>query len=166
MEIIPVIIDTREQTPWCFDPTQVSASIGTLRTGDYALAGDDGFCIERKTLDDFLGTVSSGWGRFVKELERAREKMPLMPIIVEGSLSDCCFGQTPDVSPNHNHPNLSPGFVMKRVAECAMQGGAVMWCENADYASGVATVMLRERWFFLRGEHDWKKVLENHRGNK
>lgn len=149
--MIPVIIDTREQTPWSFDPTQVAASIGTLRTGDYALAGDDGFAIERKTLDDFLSTISSGWERFQRELERARDRMPFMPILVEASLSDCCFREgwhadAPIIeAPNHRHISLSPGFVMLRVAECAMLGGAVMWCENADYACAVATVLLRER---------------------
>ena len=160
--MIPVIIDTREQTPWSFDPSQVDATIGTLRTGDYALAGDDGFTIERKTLDDFLSTVSSGWERFTRELERARERMPFMPILVEASLSDCCFRESWDVNaetpaieaPNHRHFNLSPGFVMRRVAECAMLGGAVMWCENADYACAVATVLLRERWKQIDGSSD------------
>ena len=51
-----IIIDTREQTPWSFPP-EIPVEIGTLKTGDYALAGDDAFAIERKSKDDFLGTI-------------------------------------------------------------------------------------------------------------
>ena len=51
-----IIIDTREQIPWSFPP-EIPVEIGTLKTGDYALAGDDAFAIERKSKDDFLSLI-------------------------------------------------------------------------------------------------------------
>ena len=58
-----IIIDTREQRPWVF-PAYVAVRVDTLKQGDYALEGDDRYAIERKSLEDFIGTIFSGWERF------------------------------------------------------------------------------------------------------
>ena len=154
---LEIVIDTREQRPWAFEPWQATVSIGTLRTGDYALFGDFGFSVERKSLDDFLGTVSSGWGRFQREIWRAKEScFPAFPIVVEGSLAQVCFAWNVETNsvrgPQHNHPKLSPGFVNKRIAELTMMGCSVVFAENAEYASAVAYAILKERAEVLRGE--------------
>lgn len=147
---LEIVIDTREQTPWHFEPWQANTRIGTLKTGDYALAGDPGFAIERKSLDDFLGTVSTGWDRFQKEVFRAKDaRFPAFPIIIEGSLYQCCFTWSAEAcavkGPQHNHPKLVPAFVMRRIAELTMMGCQVTFCENAAYASAVAYALLKER---------------------
>ena len=68
--MLRIVIDTREQQPWHFPRHLAAVSRGTLSAGDYALEGDRGFAIERKSLPDFVGTISSGWERFRRELER------------------------------------------------------------------------------------------------
>ena len=146
MQRIHIIIDTREQTPWSFDPMYADVSVGTLSTGDYALAGDDGFAIERKSLDDFLGTISTGWSRFQREIERM-DGWPAKVIIVEADFERCCFhnwnGQL--ITPDHNHPQLAPQFITKRIAELTMQGVSVILAGNPGYASALACHILRER---------------------
>lgn len=73
-----IVVDTREQLPWTFDghvcasmKMHVAAVRGTLDTGDYALLGHESEGrIERKTLADFVGSVSRERERFWRELER------------------------------------------------------------------------------------------------
>ena len=155
MEPLDITIDTREQTPWHFEPHQANVRIGTLRTGDYALTGDTGFAIERKSLDDFLGTVSSGWERFQREIYRAKEAgFPSLPIIIEASLLQCLFHETEEgkiVGPDHEHPKLTPAFVTKRIAQLSLKGCSVVFAENAMYASALAYAVLRERAVYLEG---------------
>lgn len=86
-----ITIDTREQTPWHFDRSVAEATVGTLRTGDYAITGDTGFAVERKSMDDFLSTISKGWSRFQREIYRAKERGFGLPIVVEGMFSDVLF---------------------------------------------------------------------------
>ena len=142
-----IIIDTREQRPWSF-PAFVDTEVGTLRTGDYALKGDTGFAIERKSKDDFAGTISTGWARFCRELKRMDDAgFPAKVIIVEADLFEFCFTTVGwDVeAPFHEHILLQPQFIMKRIAELTMRGCAVLFCGNADLASNVALKLFIER---------------------
>jgi ERCC4-type nuclease len=66
-----ILIDTREQTPLTFAhfPTERA----TLPTGDYSTRGLEAcFCVERKSLADLVGSLTSGRDRFTRELERMR----------------------------------------------------------------------------------------------
>lgn len=149
MEPINIIIDTREQTPWAFDMSMCNVRIGTLKTGDYALDGDTGFAIERKSLDDFLGTISTGWERFQREIYRAKDaQFPAFPIIIEGSFSSCCYRADEMgniVSPTHNHPKLTPGFITKRIAELTLMGCQVLFAEAPEFAAALALMIFRQR---------------------
>lgn len=156
MEKLEIVIDTREQTPWHFDACFASVSIGTLRIGDYALRGDLGFAVERKSLDDFLGTIGSGWTRFTREIERAKAAGFVLPIIVEGRFEDCCFTFEPitdvPIPPQHNHPRITPAFVVKRIGELQHMGASVFFAENPSYAMAIAYSMLKERARVLKGD--------------
>ena len=156
--MLRVVIDTREQRPWAFPPDQVVASVGTLRTGDYALAGDAKFAIERKSLNDFLGTISSGWERFLRELGRMEGSgFVARLVIVEADFESVVFRLGPGgepIPPAHNHPNLSPQFVAKRVAQLAMMGVTVLFAGRSEYAAALAVAVLRERAHGLRAEQN------------
>lgn len=73
---IVFLIDTREQNPWDFrifnsDKIQIKQKRASLKTGDYTLEGyEDQIVIERKSLEDFVGCVSTSRTRFEAELER------------------------------------------------------------------------------------------------
>ncbi len=140
-----IVIDTREQRPWSFPP-HITTEIGTLRTGDYAIKGDDRFAIERKSADDFVGTISLGWCRFVKELNRMVQ-FDAKVIIVEADFETFCFrtasGQI--LPPDHEHTRCTPQFVMKRIAELTMRNVSVLFAGNAELASAIALRIFIER---------------------
>jgi len=61
---IPIVIDTREQSPLSFANLDCTVETGTVKIFDYALRGDvhpDGnprWAIERKSLPDFVGSIT------------------------------------------------------------------------------------------------------------
>ena len=152
-----IIIDTREQRPWSFPP-HIHVETGTLRTGDYALKDDPHFAIERKSADDFVGTVSLDWGRFVRELNRMTEAgFAAKVIVVESDFETFCFRlrQGEIIGPDHEHTKVSPQFLMKRIAELTMRGASVLFAGNADLASNLALRIFIEREKALEAYAKW-----------
>lgn len=143
-----VIIDTREQAPWGLAPFGCEVKIRKLNAGDYALEGDDdNFAIERKSLNDFLGTVSTGWERFQREVGRMAS-MVARPIVVEGDFAEFCYttekGQL--IAPQHPHHRLGPAFCALRVAELTLMRCQVVFAGDAGNAAMIGYAMLRARW--------------------
>jgi hypothetical protein len=146
-ERLHITIDTREQRPWAFPPDRAVCTVQTLVTGDYALTGDAGYCIERKSLDDFVGCLGGDWRRFQAELHRMVGN-PARPVIIEASLTDCCFRATEGgdiMPPAHSHPRMSPAFVAKRIAELTNAGVALLFCDDRGAAAAMALAMLHDR---------------------
>lgn len=139
MSPLPIIIDTREQTPWNFPAELATCRRAKLNAGDYAIDGDEGFAIERKTLDDFVGTVSSGWCRFLRELARMDDAgFTIKPIIVEANLADIYAGR-------HNHRKVGAGLIIKRISELMFFRAPVYMAGDTAQAIGLAWQMLAER---------------------
>ena len=149
-----IVIDTREQRPWSFPP-DIKVEYGTLKTGDYALKGDEsGFAIERKSGDDFIGTISSGWTRFCRELNRMDDAgFPAKVIIAECDFERFCFRihQGKIIPPDHEHVRLTPQFVMKRIAQLTMRNVSVLFAGNAEYGAAIALRIFHERNEILEG---------------
>lgn len=87
-----IIIDTREQSRLNFKHKSITEVIVKgLNVGDYAALFSADFqppiVFERKSINDLYGTLSQGYERFKKEIERAKEKNIQIIIIVEGNLS-------------------------------------------------------------------------------
>lgn len=93
-----VLVDTREQSPL---KLSVPTEPATLTYGDYALdaAHTEGIHIERKSLNDFAGTLSdrqvdrkrdtdSNFERFGRELERAKEAGVYIVMLVEDTIDN------------------------------------------------------------------------------
>lgn len=142
-----VIIDTREQRPWALAGYGCEVRIAKLDTGDYAIDGDqDNFMIERKSMNDFLGTISSGWERFQREVARM-SGMEHKPIIVEANLSDYCYYEQEGLiqAPEHPHTRLGPEFVAMRTAQLMRMGCIVLFAGSADLASLMGYAMLKAR---------------------
>lgn len=157
-EPLHIVIDSNEQMPWGWEPCDAVTEVAKLACGDYALAEDTEtpkrgkatrpvrFSIERKSLNDFLGTVSTGWDRFQRELIRM-ESFPARVVIVEGDFEDCCFKEVSGevLPPPHNHPQLQPAFVARRIAELTLMGVTVLLAGNAALASGLAYRVFKRR---------------------
>ena len=90
-----VIVDTRERTPWTFEPQKGIKTLEGIKTvrrkldsGDYSIEGlEDRVAIERKSLDDWVGTVMRERARFYRELDRLRA-FAFRCVIIEASLRD------------------------------------------------------------------------------
>ena len=81
-----IIIDTREQDGYEFDGIITVKS--KLEAGDYSVSGlEDRVSIERKNIDDFVGTVIYQKERFHREL-CALAQLDYSAIVVEASLTD------------------------------------------------------------------------------
>ncbi len=95
IEKITITCDTREPWPhpWArWLPSHVQLERAGLETGDFCLAGlPDAAVVERKTVSDFHGCVTSNRERFERELARSRH-VGRFVVVVEGSLFDCIDG--------------------------------------------------------------------------
>lgn len=148
-----IIQDTREKTPWVF-PDWVRTRVGTLRTGDYALAGDECFAIERKSLDDFVGTIFTGWERFQRELGRMEgARFVAKVVIVEADYEMLMMipGQNGEIiPPRHHHPMISPQAVASRVAELTLMGVTCLFCRDSGHAALQAYHLFCKRFTEIR----------------
>ena len=91
-ELIHMIIiqDTREQKALKFKHDFLTGVVREkLDVGDYRGRYENGkesrIIIERKSVGDLFGTLTKGYSRFRKEIERAREDSISLIICVEGS---------------------------------------------------------------------------------
>lgn len=131
-------IDTREQQPWNFGE-YADISRRTINAGDYAVHGDCGFAIERKSLDDYARTVSVDYVRFRAELNRMTVSgFPARIIIVESDWSAI-------IAHNYNSPEIQPALILRRTAELLMDGVAVVFCSDPASAAGLCWRTLYER---------------------
>lgn len=88
-----VIVDTREQTPWTFEGQGFSLERAKLDAGDYSLPGLEGrVAIERKSLDDWTGTVLRDRARFYRELELLRA-FDFRCVIIEAGVREIMAGK-------------------------------------------------------------------------
>jgi len=84
-----LVIDTREPWPhpWAIHIPEAAFIRDGMETGDICLAGNRMVAVERKTVSDFLGSITAGRERFEAELKRSR-MLDHFAIIVEGSMMD------------------------------------------------------------------------------
>tara|TARA_R100000008_G_scaffold86663_1_gene80737 strand:+ start:10679 stop:11617 length:939 start_codon:yes stop_codon:yes gene_type:complete len=109
-----VYLDTREQLPLKFK--NCSIRVKTLPFGDYCFFDNSHTAncyIERKSIKDFIGTLSGGFERFEKEIKRAEESQSSLIVLVERSLNECiAFRKLPYVS---KKIKATPEFIFSNV---------------------------------------------------
>lgn len=90
-----IVRDSREQSPFHFDDEKfgkVDVQESSLPTGDYSLVGlESRVAVERKSLPDFMASISTGRERFERELARARGLDAFM-VVVEAPFSEIVAG--------------------------------------------------------------------------
>ena len=92
-----ILQDTREQTPLVFNHEYISeVKKQKLLVGDYMAMFTDGYIppisIERKSLQDLVGSLSKGYKRFKKEIIRAKENNIQLIILIEASMTKVLKG--------------------------------------------------------------------------
>jgi len=152
---VTIICDTREQRPWAF-PDGVDVRVGTIRQGDYALDGDNTFSIERKSVNDLIGTIFSGWDRFQRELRRMDDcGFATKVIIVEGDFDACCYLATERGirEPQHDHPKIGPEELCGRLAELIVRHRCcVLFARDEGTAAAMAFHIFCKRMGQLNGK--------------
>lgn len=87
-ERVVVVVDTREQEPYAFDPDRVTIVRRALPAGDYSLDGHEtAIAAERKSIDDYVASVVRGRDRFAREL-RILSGYDVACVVVEATLED------------------------------------------------------------------------------
>lgn len=88
-----ILTDSREQAPYLFTGYDVETQLMSLPVGDYSLPGfTDRVSIERKSLGDLIGCLTTGRDRFERELARGRV-YDFFAVVVEASLADVYNGK-------------------------------------------------------------------------
>lgn len=88
-----IIIDTREQAEYSFDPQLAATVRRALPAGDYSVVGLEGeVAVERKSLDDFVSTVIHARQRFRRELSKLAGYRAAC-VVVEANLLDILLGR-------------------------------------------------------------------------
>lgn len=146
IEPLTVLVDTREQTPWSFGPGVVTLR-ASLPSGDYSLPGlTDKFALERKSLADLVGSLTSGRDRFMREMERLA-LFDFAAIVVEGSLEN--------VIRKEYRSEASPSSIM---GSCAMiharYGVPTIWCSTRACAILYAEKLLKQTWNAAQAAND------------
>jgi len=136
---ITAIIDTREQTPLDLEKHGVKSVRGTLAHGDYSLIYPDlrrYLSIERKSLSDFIGCITSERDRFDKELLALRGYQYRF-VVCEFRLSDILA---------HNYRSkVSEDAVFGSLGRWIGYGIPFLFADNAECASYLVAKLLRIR---------------------
>ena len=132
-----VLIDTREQRPLSFRHESRRA---TLATGDYGIQGPDGqafnIAIERKSLDDLIGSLCQGRERFEREFQRADE-LDYFALVIEASLSDIATGEYSS--------QMDPGAVIQTLISWSVRYGVPVWlADSRSYAARMIESLLEK----------------------
>jgi hypothetical protein len=157
MEPLRIVIDSREQSPLAWAPSDAVTEIRGLSAGDYALDFDCEeikgreslavrFAIERKSADDMAGTLGSGWDRFLLEMQRM-ETFCARIIVVEADYESFCFREINGTidHPRHNHPMMTPSFITRRLSQLFFMNIGVWFAGNSQLAARVVLHLFRER---------------------
>ena len=110
-----ICVDSREQQPLVLKhPIEVKG----LEFGDYTLEDPQLCCkcyIERKSIRDFVGTLSGGFDRFRNEIDKAGKAGAYLIVLIERKLNECmAFNRLPYVS---KKVKVTPEYVFRNVRD-------------------------------------------------
>jgi hypothetical protein len=109
-------IDSRERKPLKFDIKTVDSKFAF---GDYCFIQEPYFCnvfIERKSIQDLWGTMSNGFGRFCKEVERAKKQDGHLIVVVDYS-----FSKAEEYNEKKKYSKATASFVFHRIRELCQE---------------------------------------------
>jgi len=109
-----IIVDSREKRQLSF-PKAIKTKIEGLPFGDYAVAGSLDCVVERKSVNDLIGTISRNEERFRAELVRAKEQSAAVFVVVEENFEKCLhFEKLPYI---RRFTKATPSFVWHRIRQ-------------------------------------------------
>lgn len=147
---LKIIIDSREQKPLHFT---CETSRECLPVGDYRAIFGDGtlstVVFERKSIGDLYGTLSQGYERFKKEIEKSKENKVLLIIACEGSISKILRGT--------NYSKRTPISIVYQIFTIRIRHNIeTIFCKDREEMSKYITHM----FLALEREHEDKKIAD------
>ena len=122
-----IVIDTREQEPYSFDPRLATAVRRALPAGDYSVDRLEAcVAVERKTLDDFVSTVIHSRERFRAELQKLAAYRAAC-VVVEAGITDILQRRYRGEA----HPNAVLGNALSIILDYRIP---VFFCANRQAA--------------------------------
>lgn len=137
----PIIVDTREQLPLSFP----GAIHSKLEFGDYALQSNQSLAIERKSLNDLIGTLILGYDRFIREIERVDEVGGYLVVACETDLNSTLeFDSIPNIA---RHTKIKPQIVFHNIREIIQRFESVqfLFCNGRDELKRLIPIILNAR---------------------
>lgn len=137
----PLIIDTREQDYLAFGSAATVRA--KLEYGDYALQSDQTIAVERKSLQDLIGTLISGYDRFVREIERCKEVGGYLVVLCETDIHSALhFDEIPKI---RAHTKVGPQVVFYNIRELSQKYGNTVqfaFCNDRLHMTRVIATVL------------------------
>ena len=133
-----LLVDTREQLPYEFSDA-VTVQRATLNAGDYSVAGlTANVAIERKSADDFVGSITTGRERFWECCDRL-SRLDFACIVVECSIDYILKG--------YYRSKARPQSVIGSALAIHVDFGVpVIWAGNRDNACNITERLLTRLW--------------------
>lgn len=144
---LQIVCDTREQKPWTFQGYNAVVTRAGLRSGDYSVAGHEHeIALERKSMDDFVQSLSHSRAKFEAEIERM-SSMAFSAVLVEGSAKDV-------IDHKYKSEMLPQSVLQSAFAWMVRYKVPVLWCGSRAHAEYTCYSMLEK---FLR-EHEARQT--------
>lgn len=137
-------IDTREQAPFGFlniEPWDYIERVAcALPTGDYSIVGlESRVTIERKTVEDFYGSIGSGRERFEREMQRLAT-FDYAAVVIEGNWNEILFDRPGNVQ-------MAAKSASNTALSWSIRYGVHFWlCEGRRHAELTTFHLLRHFW--------------------
>jgi hypothetical protein len=142
-----IFIDSREQNPLSLG--SVKTEVKGLKYGDYSFSDakwSGSIVIERKGLNDFIGTLSKGYERFQREIDRAVADGAYLIIIVEEILNKVVNFKS--LSYLSSRIMATPEFILHRTRELLQKSPYIQFLFVRDHEEAAKTT----EWLFTVGE--------------
>ncbi len=145
--LVPKLItDTREQDPLVFE--RLPSVRRSLYTGDYSVVGlTEIFAVERKSISDLVGSISSGRERFCRELHRLRGHRFKRLLII---------GSRADIEAGNYRSRIKPASVLNTLSAFEIRYEVpVVFAATPELAA-----RLVERWAYYMAREVAKESTE------
>ena len=124
---VVIVVDSREQEPYVFDPERVTIVRRSLPAGDYSLDGHEtAIAAERKSIDDYVASVVRDRDRFAREL-RILSGYDVACVVVEATLEDILAHRYR----SDTHPNAVLGATLSIIVDRSVP---VFFCGDRQIA--------------------------------
>ncbi len=125
-------IDSREQLPYSFDGYKTV--VQKLDVGDYSLLHCPEIAIERKSLEDLIGSLTKGRERFEREIQRGAN-FRYFALVIEASLSDLANGTY--------RSQIVPASIIQSLLSWSVKYRTpIFFCESRQFAEKVTLSLL------------------------